>query len=290
MQALTHLWNTSVIATNGGINVTVGDIILVLTLLLVGYLLSRLVEFLLARKLAHTELRADAVNIIKRVSFYAIMILVGITTLSLLGIPITAFAFATGAIAIGVGFGAQNIINNFISGWILIAERPIRMGDFIEINNNLGTVEHVGTRSTRIRRVDGVHLLVPNSQLLENTVTNWTLEDQFTRSSVRVGVAYGSDVERVRELFLEAVLAQPEVIEKPKPEIVFDDFGDNALIFEALLWCDVLGEKPLRQVRSEIRFRLHAMLDEAEIVIAFPQRDVHLHTASPLSIKIDGES
>ncbi|GGZ98115.1 mechanosensitive ion channel protein [Arenicella chitinivorans] len=290
MQAITQIWNTSVIATNGGINVTVGDITLVLILLLAGYLLSRLVEFLLARKLAHTELRADAVDIIKRVSFYAIMILVGITTLSLLGIPITAFAFATGAIAIGVGFGAQNIINNFISGWILIAERPIRLGDFIEIDGNLGVVEHVGTRSTRIRRVDGVHLLVPNSKLLENTVTNWTLEDQYTRTSVRVGVAYGSEIERVRELFLQAVLEQPEVIEKPKPEIVFDDFGDNALIFEALLWCDVLGEKPLRQVRSEIRFRLHALLKDAEIVVAFPQRDIHLYTQTPLAIKLDRET
>ena len=290
MQALTQIWNTSVIATNGGINVTVGDITLVFALLLAGYMLSRLVEFLLARRLANTELRADAVNIIKRVSFYAIMILVGITTLSVLGIPITAFAFATGAIAIGVGFGAQNIINNFISGWILIAERPIRMGDFIEIDGNLGIVEHLGTRSTRIRRVDGVHLLVPNSKLLENTVTNWTLEDRFTRTSVRVGVAYGSDVERVRELFLQAVLEQTEVIEKPKPEIVFDDFGDNALMFEALLWCDVLGEKPLRQVRSDIRFRLYTLLDEAGVVIAFPQRDVHLFTQTPLSIKLDREA
>ncbi|RBP51663.1 mechanosensitive ion channel family protein [Arenicella xantha] len=290
METLTHFWNYSLIDTASGTHITVGDVLLIIALLFVGYILSRVVEFLLARRLAKTTLRSDAINVIKRVSFYAILALIGITVLSLLGIPITAFAFATGAIAIGVGFGAQNIINNFISGWILIAERPIRAGDFIEVEGALGVVELVGTRSTRVHRVDGVHLLVPNSKLLENTVTNWTLVDQFIRTTVRVGVAYGSDPDQVSRLFREAVVAQPEVQQLPKPEIVFEDFGDNALIFEALMWCDVLGPKPLRQVRSEIRYRMSRLFTENNIVIAFPQRDIHLYTDSPLKVTMDSST
>lgn len=286
METLPSLWDFSLISTASGTHVTVGDVVLIVVLLVVGYALSRFVEFLLARRLARTTLESDAINVIKRISFYAILALIGLTVLSLLGIPITAFAFATGAIAIGIGFGAQNIINNFISGWILIAERPIRAGDFIEVEGALGVVEMVGTRSTRIHRVDGVHLLVPNSKFLENTVTNWTLVDRFIRTNVRVGVAYGSDPEQVSKLFLEAVIAQPEVQETPKPEVIFDDFGDNALMFDALLWCDVLGDKPLRRVRSEIRYRLAHIFAQHGIVVAFPQRDIHLHTDSPLQVAV----
>ena len=204
----------------------------------------------------------------------------------MLGIPITAFAFATGAIAIGIGFGAQNIINNFISGWILMAERPIRINDFIEIDTTHGTVEQIGNRSTRIRRTDGVHLLVPNSVLLERTVVNWTLVNNDIRTIVRVGVAYGSPPKKVAELIMEAVLQQAEVKARPKPIVVFEDFGDNALIFDVYFWCEVARERELRQVRSDIRFRLSELFEQNEIVVAYPQRDVHIDSLSPLQVRL----
>jgi small-conductance mechanosensitive channel len=199
---------------------------------------------------------------------------------------LTAFAFATGAIAIGVGFGAQNIINNFISGWILMAERPIRIGDFIEFDAWQGTVERVGNRSTRIRRIDGVHLLVPNSHLLERTVVNWTLVDQEIRTVVRVGVEYGSPVRQVSNLILQAVTDQAQVKNTPAPGIVFEDFGDNSLVFDAYFWCDVSGEKVLREIRSDVRFRISDLFAENGIVVAFPQRDVHLDTRDPLEVRV----
>ncbi|MDH3434136.1 MAG: mechanosensitive ion channel, partial [Gammaproteobacteria bacterium] len=172
-----EIWGYTLITAAGGQSITVGQLASVLLLLVLGYLGSRFVGYLIGRRLATTKLRPDVVHIVKRIAFFAILVLVVITALGLLGIPLTAFAFATGAIAIGVGFGAQNIINNFISGWILMAERPIRIDDFIEIDNAQGIVERIGNRSTRVRRTDGVHLLVPNSQLLERTVVNWTLVD-----------------------------------------------------------------------------------------------------------------
>jgi small-conductance mechanosensitive channel len=202
--------------------------------------------------------------------------MLAITTLDFLDVPITAFAFLSGAIAIGVGFGAQNIINNFISGWILMWERPIRIGDFLEVDNAKGRVEAINTRSTRIRRVDGVHLLIPNSKLLENTVTNWTLIDQRSRTSVRVGVAYGSDCNLVRDLITQAVNEQDDVLHNPEPKVIFDDFGDNSLAFEVYFWINARIESELRSIRSNIRFRINDLFNENQVVISFPQRDVHL--------------
>jgi len=287
METLKTIWATNLINTKGGMVVSIGDVLLVLALIYTGYLLSRLVELLLARKLAKTDLRPDLVNIIKRISFYTILLMLVVTIMGLLGIPVAAFAFATGAIAIGIGFGAQNIINNFISGWILIAERPIRANDFIEIDGFNGTVKEVGTRSTLIHRPDGVHVLVPNSKLLENTVINWTLIDGFIRSVVRVGVAYGTDPKQVLMLLEQCVTARVEVLSEPKPQYIFEDFGDSALIFDAYFWCDVRGEKTLRGVRSDIRLSIAKAFDQAGIVISFPQRDLHLHTEKPITVKVE---
>ena len=287
VEKLNDIWNLKLISTESGVLVTIGDVILVIGLIWGAYLLSRLVEYLLARRLNKTALRPDSVAIIRRISFYSILILVVLTIMSLFGIPTTAFAFATGAIAIGVGFGAQNIINNFISGWILIAERPIRVEDFIEIDGFYGTVKQIGTRSTLVHRSDGVHVLVPNSKLLENTVINWTLKDGLIRSVVRVGVAYGSDPLQVSEIIERCVTTQKEVLTEPKPEFIFEDFGESALIFDAYFWCDVRGEKTLRRVRSEIRMSISTAFNDAGIVIAFPQRDIHLHSEKPIVVKVE---
>jgi small-conductance mechanosensitive channel len=145
-------------------------------------------------------------------------------------------------------------------------------------------VESIGNRSTRIRRVDGVHLLVPNSQMLERVVINWTLVDRRFRTSVRLGVAYGSPVRLVEKLLYQAVGEQEEVLLEPRPFVVFDDFGDSALIFEAVFWCQARAERELRMVRSDIRYRLDELFREHGVVIAFPQRDIHLHTKTPLKI------
>jgi len=286
LEELSKAWSYVVATAPSGQVVTIGQIASVILLLFVGYFGSKFLGYLLGRRLATTTLRPDVIHILKRIAFFALIVLVVITALGLLGIPLTAFAFATGAIAIGVGFGAQNIINNFISGWILMAERPIRIDDFIEIDGTYGAVESIGNRSTRIRRTDGVHLLVPNSLLLERTVVNWTLIDREVRTIVRVGVEYGSPVKQVAELILQAVKEQPEVNAEPHPSVIFEDFGDSSLVFDAYFWCDVGGEKFLRETRSAIRFRIDELFEKNGIVIAFPQRDVHLDAKNPLEIRL----
>ena len=286
IEMVREIWGYVLVTAPSGQAITAGQLASVVLLLVFGYFGSRFVGFLIGRRLTTTKLRPDVVHIVKRIVFFAILVLVVITALGLLGIPLAAFAFATGAIAIGVGFGAQNIINNFISGWILMAERPIRIDDFIEIDDAQGTVERIGNRSTRVRRTDGVHLLVPNSQLLERTVVNWTLVDQAIRTIVRVGVEYGSPVRLVAELILQAVTEQRQTKSEPHPSIIFEDFGDNSLVFDAYFWVDVTGERLLREIRSDIRFRIAELFAKNEIVVAFPQRDVHLDSKNPLRIQL----
>jgi len=269
-------WLNTVVLTLGDRPITLFQILSVPTLLVLGFLLIRWGSGALSRRLAARAVSPDLIHLIRRVFFIVALALLGFTTLDLLNVPLTAFAFVSGAIAIGVGFGAQNIINNFISGWILMWERPIRIGDFLEVGDTRGTVEAINTRSTRIRRVDGVHLLIPNSQLLENTVVNWTLVDHTTRASVRVGVAYGSPARRVAELLEQAAVEHPQVLADPKPVVFFEDFGDNALIFDLFFWVLADSEKNLRRIRSDIRFLVDEQFAAAGIVIAFPQRDVHL--------------
>lgn len=155
-------------------------------------------------------------------------------------------------------------------------ERPIRIGDFLEVGDAYGTVESINTRSTLIRRTDGVHLLIPNSALLENTVVNWTLIDDLARTKVRVGVAYGSPVKRVADLIRQATEEQETTLDDPAPVVLFEDFGDNALVFDVFFWINAVGERDLRAIRSDIRFRISELFEANNIVVAFPQRDVHL--------------
>ena len=290
METLKTIWNYPLFRIGDGPVVLASQLILVVAVILVGYLLSKLVERMIRRRLAKTDLRADAAFMLQRIIYYVLLVVLAMMALSLLNVPLTAFAFVSGAVAIGVGFGAQNVVNNFISGWILLFEKPVRIDDFIEIDNCYGTVERIGNRSTRIRRPDGVRLLIPNSQMLEHVVVNWTLVDQKIRTVVRVGVAYGSPNKLVAELIEKAVNEQPETQPEPAPMIVLEDFADNAVVFEALFWCQIGGPRELRQIRSAVRFRIEELLAENSIVIAFPQRDVHLDTPKPIQVQMVDDS
>ena len=265
-----------VIFTISGQDFTLGQLLIIPTVIIVGYLTIGWLARIITNRMTAHKMQPDVIHLIRRIFYVVALVVLGITTLDLLNVPLTAFAFVSGAIAIGVGFGAQNIINNFISGWILMWERPIRIGDFLEVGDATGTVESINTRSTRIRRTDGVHMLIPNSFLLENTVVNWTLIDNLTRTLVRVGVAYGSPVKKVAELIKQATEEQEAVLKEPLPSVIFEDFGDSALIFDVFFWVNATAERNLRVIRSDIRFRIAELFEENDIVIAFPQQDVHL--------------
>ena len=284
MNEIAGYWNYPLVTLSTGSQITVSQVILTILLVVFGLVLIWYLQRLVGRQLIKTKVDPNVAQTVQRIVFYALLVVLFITTLGLLRIPVTALAFISGGLAIGIGFGAQAIINNLISGWILMSERPVRIGDFVEIDTHRGVVEEIGNRSTRIKRVDGVHLMVPNSQMLERVVVNWTLVDRNFRTTVRVGVAYGSPVRRVAELIMQATVEHPDTLQDPKPIVVFEDFGDNALIFEVFFWCNGGGERELRMIRSDIRFRIEQYLNDEGIVIAFPQRDVHLYAKTPIEV------
>ena len=259
-----------------GQDVSLNQILMLPIALLLGYFLLNFLALLVLRNMTKRGTNPDLVQVTRRLLHIAVLLVITLIALQILKVPLTAFAFISGAVAIGVGFGAQNIINNFISGWIVIWERPIRINDFIEVSGVQGSVQEINTRSTRLKRPDGVHLLIPNAKLLEEIVVNWTLVDRLLRCIVRVGVAYGSDVAEVKSLLERLMREQSDILVEPAPEVVFEDFGDSALIFDAYFWIQLSDVVSARSVRSDLRLAIDAAFRDAGISIAYPQRDVHL--------------
>jgi small-conductance mechanosensitive channel len=284
-QFFASFWRFEVVRI-GNQPVQVSQCVLALTIVLVGLWLARRTSRLIVRRVARVPgIKPNAVAAIEKLVFYALVLVVLAVALQTVNIPISAFAVLGGAFAIGLGFGAQNLFNNFISGLILIVEQPIRIGDLIELEGQRGYVQDVGARCTRIRRADGVDLLVPNSRLLENTVVNWTLSDRRVRTSIGVGVAYGSPVARMKEILTSSVRAHPDVL--PEPVIVLlEDFAADALFFRVYFWTEIESEMGERTTESDIRCAIEKRCAEAGITIAFPQRDVHLDSAHPIDVRL----
>lgn len=239
------------------------------------------------RFLLQSQFKETTASAVHKLMSYTAYLLVFLFALRMVNIPLTAFAFLGGAIAIGIGFGAQNLINNFISGFMILGERPINIGDLIEVDNVLGMVEEIGARCTRIRTGENIHILVPNSTFLEKNITNWTHSDKKIRTNVTVGVAYGSPVKNVQEKLLESVRNAPHVLKYPTPFVLFSEFGDNALIFNVYFWVEIRRIIERREIESNVRFKIDELFAKEGLVIAFPQRDVHLDTLKPLQINIE---
>lgn len=280
------LWGLQLFEVDGK-HVTLGKVITGVLLLVLGYYLARkTTKQIETRVLSRLDVEDSLKYTLKTMIFYLMLVILTLFTLRLLNVPITIFTVLGGAVAIGVGLGAQNIVNNFISGLIIMVERPVRVGDFVELENLSGTVETIGARATRIKSMDNTHIVVPNSSFLEKNVLNWTLSDDVVRTKVAVGVAYGSPTRKTEELLKRAVKNHPKVLRSPEPVVLFDNFGDNSLNFEVLFWARIRTMLQLKSIASDIRFEIDDLFREAGIVIAYPQQDVHLDTARPISVQV----
>jgi len=280
------IWGATLIRV-GGEAITVSTVAVAALLIAIGYFVSGGVSRVLARTLARrVALEPGAANAFESLSFYAMFVAFVFSSLNLVNFPLTVFTIAGGAVAIGVGFGSQNVMNNFISGLILLFERPIRAGDLVGVEGTHGVIEHIGGRSTRIRTPDNTQMIVPNSKLLENSLVNFTLSDDIVRTRVTVGVAYGSPVRTVERLLFQALREHEATLKDREPRVLFTDFGDNALLFEAIFWLRSRTILERRQVESDLRFAIDELFREAGVVIAFPQRDVHLDTLKPLDVRL----
>jgi len=269
------------------VSVTVGKVVKALILLIIGTWIAgkigKVIQWFLTKRLMWATSRAEPVG---TVIFGVMFIGVFVVSLISVNIPLAVFTFLGGALAIGVGFGAQHIINNFISGLILLFDRSIKVGDIVEVDGQGGRVKAIGMRNSHIQRFDGIDLLVPNSQFLQQKVTNWTLSNRQMRYTVSVSVAYGSSTRETERVIMQAIEAHPMVLKDPPPTILFEEFGDSALIFTGYFWMELISNRDNRIAASEIRHAISELLGKAGIVIAFPQRDVHLDSSKPIELKI----
>ncbi len=196
------------------------------------------------------------------------------------GIDLSNLALIAGALSVGIGFGLQNIVNNFVSGLILLVERPVKVGDWIGVGGYDGFVKRISVRATELETLDRQSVVVPNAELINSSVTNWMLKDKVGRISVCVGVSYSSDEMQVREVLLDVAKAHPDVVASPGPDVIFQDFGESSLDFELRVFLRDVGR--MVPVSSDLRFAIRKALREADIEIPFPQRDLHVRTADGL--------
>ena len=280
--AVSSVWRYSLHMVDGQ-PITLGQVISAIMLLVVGILACRLISRGFERKiLQHFDINNALRHTLRTLTFYALLVLLILFVMSLLRLPLTAFTVIGGALAIGVGFGSQNIVNNFISGLVLMIERPVRVGDFVQQGDLRGRIEHIGARSTLMRSMENINIIVPNSTFLEQQVTNWTLSDDLIRTKVTVGVAYGSDTALVAKILKHVAEDQENILNHPAPVVVFEEFGDNALVFDVYYWTKLRDMFQLHILASNIRMQADAEFRKNKVTVAFPQRDVHLDTLKPL--------
>jgi small-conductance mechanosensitive channel len=271
----------------GKIPVTLGMLLRALLFFLIGYwIASKIVRRIQTSLVTRGHIAEAQAKTLRNWLMIAVGVCLAIGTLSFLKIPLTVFAFFGGALAIGLGFGTQTLIKNFISGIIVLAERKVRVGDILDVDGIIGTVVEVNTRSSVIRGADDVETMIPNSLFLENRVTNWTLSSSKMRRSLRVGVAYGTESQTVMEILTEAAARHGLICKHPAPFAVFEDFGDNALIFSLYFWLDLGGSTSPIIVTSDLRLMIQKCFTEAGVGIPFPQRDMHLTTDQPIQVQI----
>ncbi|WP_196139993.1 mechanosensitive ion channel family protein [Aliikangiella sp. G2MR2-5] len=230
------------------------------------------------RWLSRKRLTQSERDTITSIFGYISITLALLISLSVAGINIASLAIIAGALSFGIGFGLQNIVSNFISGIILLFERPIKRGDWIRVGGTEGVVKSINIRSTRLQTFDRSDVLVPNSDLLTNQVTNLMLSDSIGRIKISIGVAYGSDVEKVRDILVEIARAHPSALLGQKdisdPQALFLCFGDSALQFELRFFINNISD--VFKVTSEVNFEIDKKFRELEIQIPFPQRDIHI--------------
>ena len=261
----------------GGLSISVSTVLIAFGLFVLGYSITVGMRSWLNNKLLPTTRFDSGVsNSISTVFGYIGFILAAILAISAAGFDLSNLAIVAGALSVGVGFGLQSIVNNFVSGLILLAERPIKAGDWIMTAGGEGTVKRISVRSTEIETFDRSTVIIPNSTLITDTVTNWTHEDTFGRIRIAVGVSYDSDPEQVHELLLTCAKAHRLVLGKPEPIVYFMDFGPDSLNFE--LRCFMADINYCMSVQSDLRFEILKALREAKIEIPFPQRDIHIRS------------
>lgn len=269
----------------GNTPVTFASIIQFLILITLVTLAAQMARRILRdRILSRMPISVGLKDAIARLVSYVFLVLGVIIILQTLGFDLTTLTVLAGALGVGIGFGLQNIVNNFVSGLIILTERPIQVGDRIEIGGTEGNVIRIGGRSTTIKTNDNIHMIIPNAEFISERVVNLSYGDPKVRIRIPFGVGYDSDPRQVEKLALEVAAAQEAVLRNPGPNVRFIEFGDNSLNFELRAWTIELAHRP-GLFRSELYFALWEKFKEHDIEIPFPQRDLNLD--GPIRVKME---
>ncbi|MGD9590113.1 MAG: mechanosensitive ion channel domain-containing protein [Pyrinomonadaceae bacterium] len=261
----------------GEIAFSIGDILLFAAMVWAAFLISRFVRFILEEDVYPRLGLGDGASFaISSVFHYLLLILAFFIAISAVGFELSRFAIVAGAIGVGLGFGLQNIINNFVSGLILLFEQPVKVGDTVQIGEHMGSLKSIGLRASVVRKVDGSDVIVPNSQFISEEVINWTMLDERRRIDIPVGVKYGSNSGEVQTLLLDVARRYDQILTDPAPAALFTGMGESSIDFELRVWTvDTDGWVALR---SELVADVYNSLNEAGIGIPFPTRDIYLRT------------
>jgi potassium efflux system protein len=265
------------IVTLGGSAITLASLLVGLAIVLLTFVAASVLAFSMRRLLARRGSPVGVQFAIAKIVRYSVLAVGVVGGLDSMGFRLNALFAASAVVAVGIGFGLQNIAQNFISGIILLVEQPVRHGDFVEVKGVLGTVEDIGLRATHIITRDEVSIIVPNSALVSESVVNHSRPTTKLRVRIAVGVAYGTDLERAKQVLLDVARANPDVLDKPPPAVHLEDFGDSALSLALLAW--ISHARDDLRIGSALRFAIERAFREADIEIPFPQRDVHVRTS-----------
>jgi small-conductance mechanosensitive channel len=266
-----------------GFDFSLGDVLGFLSVLLFGFLIASGLRFVLREEiLPRWRLSRGVPETISTSFYYIALLFVFLMSLNAVGVELDKLTVLTGAVGVGLGFGLQNIVNNFVSGLILQFERPIRVGDALEVGELSGEVRRIGIRASTIRTWQGAEVIIPNSAFISGQVVNWTLTEPYRRVDIPVHVAYGTDPERVIRMLLEIAGAHPEVFPTPEPFAVFQGFGESALNFLLMFWAE---QNTHFRLRSEISIQIACALRAAGIEIPVPQREVRMRSSEPATLR-----
>ena len=245
-------------------------------IILLFYISGKLKKLLVEKLLARTDLDIGIRQTTGTIFRYLMVVVGFVIILQTAGIDLTALNILAGAVGIGIGFGLQNIANNFMSGLIILFERPVKIGDRIEIGKVSGDVIHIGARSTSVLTNDNITIIIPNSKFISENVINWSRYDRKVRFKIPVNVAYDSDVRLVEKLLLEVADENPDVLKTPAPGVRFLEFGDSGLLFELRAWSTTLLHRQGKLI-SSINFGIYDKFKQHKIEIPFPQRELRIH-------------
>ncbi len=237
------------------------------------YLLTKLIRIGVEIYLSFRTRESEIISTVDILIYNTALVFIVLITLSTMGISWKLLIPVAGALGIGLGFGLQDIFNNFISGFIILLTRAVKIGDWITLGDNFGKIKSIGMRTSVLRTLDNIDIIIPNSQLISNQLINWSYTDNIVRIHIPVGVSYGSDVKLVKDTLLNVADEIPFVLDTPAPDVRFLEFGDSSLNFELLVWIDV-KKIPIPLAKSELNFKIWEAFKENNIEIPFPQRDV----------------